>query len=789
MEKALKTLEFSKILSAAAAHASSLPAKEAILAIKPTNDLEAARELLAQVEEADRILYKHAANISFYFDDIGAELEKASVLSVLTMGELLKVYRMLKAARLVKSAIAKVPDDNIGRIRAISEGIFTDKTLEDDIDRSILSETEMSDNASPELKAIRAKIRKKGEEIRAKLNSYISLPAYSKYLQDNIITVRGDRYVIPVKAEYRSSIPGLIHDQSASGQTFYIEPFAIVELNNDLKALVIEEEREIERILREFTFRVSARCDTLQDSFVRLIRLDVIFAKAGYARETKAKLPILNNKGYINIVKGRHPLIAKDRVVPVDVRLGGDFDLLFITGPNTGGKTVTLKLIGLFEVMAMSGLFVPCLEAELSVFDNVFCDIGDEQSIEQNLSTFSSHIANIKNIIDNLTSKSLVLLDELGAGTDPTEGAALAVSISEYIKKSGARAVITTHYNELKEYAVVTERAENAGMDFDPSTYSPTYKLLIGTPSASNAILIAEKLGLKREITERAKGSISLGKMEFENVLRAMEESRRKAAENEARTAELLKEAEETFRKARIEQDKLFAQREKLNANVKQETKRLVEEAMEEVNEIVNAIKALLDDPSEQNLFEARKLRKTLTKYIIDEENEFAGFGDEAEGEIAEGDRVFVKPLKVEGDVVSLNPAKGIASVKLGNITSNFKIDDLTKLKPEKKEKKPPAPVIKPSAAPLRTESFSPELNLIGQTTMEAGANLDAYIDKASLSGLSEVRIIHGFGTGKLRESVQRRLRINPLVDSIRDGRFDEGGRGVTVAILKKKNK
>lgn len=785
--KALKTLEFGKILAAAAAFASSSPAREAILAVKPSNDIKEVIELLAEVDEADRILFEHAANLSFSFDDVGAELEKAAILSVLTMGELLKIYRMLKSGRNIKAVISKVPDDNINRIRAIADRIYTDKALEEDIDRSIVSENEMSDNASPELRAIRIKIRKIGDDIKNKLNSYISGREFSKYLQDNIITVRGDRYVIPIKAEYRSSVPGLIHDQSASGQTFYVEPLAIVELNNDLKTYLIEEEHEIERVLKEFTFRISSHVSELADSYIRIIRLDVIFAKAAYAGAIKAKKPIINQKGIIRIVKGRHPLIDRSRVVPLDVRLGGDFDLLFITGPNTGGKTVTLKLVGLFEIMALSGLFVPAQETELSMFDNVFCDIGDEQSIEQNLSTFSSHISNIRDIADRLTSNSLILLDELGAGTDPTEGAALAVSIADYIKNSGAKAVITTHYNELKEYAVVTPRAENAAMDFDPTTYSPTYKLMIGAPGASNAIIIAEKLGLKKQIVDNARGSITSEKMEFENVLNSLEISRRNAADNEAATAQRLAEAEETLKNAHAERDRLFVQREKLNANVKKETKKLVEEAMEEANEIIDAIKALLDSPNEQNLFEARRLRKSLSKYVVDEDNEFCGFGEEADGDIREGDRVLVRPLKVEGDVVSVNAVKGTASVKLGKLNSNFRIEDLLKLKSVTQTENTPSQITLQTSAPLKNESFSPELNLIGQTAMEAGTNLDAYIDKAILSGLSEVRIIHGHGTGKLRETVQRRLRINPSIESIRDGRYNEGGRGVTVAVIKTK--
>ena len=597
----------------------------------------------------------------------------------------------------------------------------------------------------------------------------------------NIVTVRGDRYVIPVKAEFKNQIPGLVHDQSASGQTVYIEPMVVVELNNDLKTHLVEEAIEIEKILRAFTMRVSVDVEPFKASFDTIVRLDVIFAKAYYAQAIKAIKPVLNDKGIININKGRHPLLNPDNVVPIDVKLGDEFDLLFITGPNTGGKTVSLKLVGLFELMAMTGMYVPAREAELSMFDNIFSDIGDEQSIEQNLSTFSSHIANIKRIIDNISNKTLILLDELGAGTDPTEGASLAMSISEYIRSSGAKAIITTHYNELKEYAVVTHRAENASMDFNPLTYNPTYRLIIGTPGASNALLIARKLGLKEEIVKRAEEGIKDNKLEFENVLQSLEIARRKALENEERTAELLKQAEITNQKAERERDRLFIQRERLNENVKKETKRLVEEAMEEANEIIDSLREILDDPTEANLFKARKLRKSLTKYIVNEENEFAGFGEEDDGTIQDGDTVLVKPLKVEGVVVSINAVKGTASVKLGKMNSTFKLDALVRLKA--KEKKPE--IIKSAPRALRNDAFSPEINLIGQTTQEGIVNLEAYIDKALLAGVHEIRIIHGYGTGKLREAVRATLKTHPHIKDFRDGIYGEGERGVTIATIK----
>ncbi|MBR2480709.1 MAG: endonuclease MutS2, partial [Clostridia bacterium] len=414
-EKTLKALEFHKILDSVASYASSEPAREAVRDIRPMRELSYVNELLEEVYEADKIAFEYATNLSFAFDNIDFVLEKASVMSVLTMGELLRVSRMLRVARSVKSTIAKVPDDSLKLIKGLANSIYTDKDLEEDIDNAIISDTEMHDRASDELRAIRIRIKKTGEQIKSKLYSYLTSPTYSKYLQDNIVTVRGDRYVIPVRAECKSAIPGLIHDQSASGQTIYVEPMAVVELNNVLKTHILEEQAEIERILRKFTVRVSTSVDQIKESFEKIVRLDVIFAKAYYANATRSVRPTVNEKGIIKIERGRHPLIDKDKVVPTDIRVGDDFDILFITGPNTGGKTVSLKLVGLLTIMGASGLYVPARVAELALFDEVFCDIGDEQSIEQNLSTFSSHIANIVRIIDNLSENSLVLLDELGA--------------------------------------------------------------------------------------------------------------------------------------------------------------------------------------------------------------------------------------------------------------------------------------------------------------------------------------------------------------------------------------
>lgn len=779
-ERTLRTLEYDKILEKAAAFAYSKNAKEAVKNIKPFTDAEDIKRALNETEEADIILFEHAINPSLNFDDVTQAIERAEILSMLSMGELLRIERVLRVARALQGQILNVPDERIVLLKQKASEIFTDKRLEDDIDKSIISDTEMSDNASTNLKNIRGKMKKIAENIKSKLLNYVNGSAYSKYMQDNIITVRNDRYVVPLKSEYKGIIPGLIHDQSASGATIYVEPMVIVELNNDLKTCMLEEAAEIDKILRAFTVRVGNEAEAIKSTFEIITDLDVIFAKAQYANATKSVKPVINKSGRIDIRKGRHPLIPAEKVVANDVRVGSDFNLLLITGPNTGGKTVCLKLTGLLVIMAMSGFFVPALYADIAVFDNVFCDIGDEQSIEQNLSTFSSHMKNTVNIINALTENTLVLFDELGAGTDPTEGAGLALNISRYVLSKGAKGVITTHYNELKEYAVVTDGVQNASMDFDPTTYSPTYKLIIGAPGASNALLIAEKLGLKKEIIDATRNGISGDKFEFENVLLSLEKSRKEAEVmlDEARKAK--EKAQEELSAAEKEKEKLFAQRERLNVSVKKETKRLVDEAMDEANDIIQELRALLDDPDESTIFRAQKLRKSLKKYVINEENEFKGMSEEEDGDIAVGDRVLVISLNSEGEVVKLNPVKGEAKVKLGKIETNVKLDNLRRLK--KTAKKAEKIKTSPTKMTLYNEQVSPEINLIGMNSEEALYALEEYIDKCLRVHLGEIRIIHGYGEGILRKAVQNYLKGRKEIVSFRDGNFTEGGKGVTIA-------
>jgi DNA mismatch repair protein MutS2 len=783
--KSINTLEFNKILTKVASFATSSTAKSSILSIHPFSDIEIVNRLLNEVEEADHAIYEYSVNPSFGFDDVSQIVKKAEIMSTLTFSELLKISALLRCSANIKKTIAKLNNTDHPLLLAHAREIYIDNELQEEIDRSIKGEDEMSDDASSELRGIRQKIRRENDNIKTRLYNFVSSSTYSKYLQDNIVTIRSDRYVIPIKAEFRSAIPGLIHDQSASGATVYIEPMAIVEMNNNLKSLMLDEAREIERILRLLTVMVSNKCDSISANLDKLSYLDEIFAKAKYASSIRAVKPRINNQGITEIEKGRHPLIADDKVVPTSIGVGRNFDMLFITGPNTGGKTVSLKLAGLLSIMGASGLFLPAREADICIYDEIYCDIGDEQSIEQNLSTFSSHIANIVKITENVVANSLVLLDELGAGTDPAEGAALAVAIADFLRTVGCKAIITTHYNELKEYAFVNERVQNASMEFDPVTYNPTYKLTIGSPGVSNAIMIAKKLGLNSKIIDAAQNGISQEKHQFENVLNALELARKSAAEKEEEISRLLAEARVTSKKAEAERDKLFAQREKLNENVKKETKRMVDEAMEEANEIIANMKALLDEPTEADLFKARALRKSLTKYVVNEENEFNEFDAVIESEpIIEGDMVVIKSLKTEGRVVSISYAKDTAEVSFGVLKSIFKIGDLLKVNKEGKTSTNTKEAHATSA--FRNDSFTPELNLVGQRVFEAESKLSDFIDKATIAGVNQITIIHGYGTGRLRDAVRRFLKGHAAILSLRSGEYNEGGGGVTIAALKR---
>lgn len=679
-QKSLTTLEYPKILDRLATFAQSQGGKKKASELVPYEKIADALHALNETAEADRVLFEYSLSPSFAVDDIGDILVKAKKGATLAIPDIMKVGRSLRVSRRLKYTIDKVKDCPL--LADMAMGLFENETLEKKIFDAFLSETEVADNASNELRAIRIRIRKLNDNVRSKLQLFITSPQYSKYLQDNIITVRGDRYVIPVKSDCKGTIPGLVHDQSTSGSTLFVEPMQIVELNNELKVELVNEQLEIEKILRNFSNQIEGCADGITYSYNTVVDMDMVFAKAQLAREYKATKPELNEDGVIDIRAGRHPLIDQKIVVPVSLALKKDEKMLLITGPNTGGKTVTLKLVGLFTLMAMSGLFIPAKSANLSIFDGVYSDIGDEQSIEQSLSTFSSHIKNTIGILDVITDKSLVLFDELGAGTDPGEGAALAVSIAEYLLRVGAKCFITSHFNDLKEFSLVTKGVVAASMEFDSNTFCPTYKLVMGAIGSSNALAIAKKLGLSDEIIENAKSKISVEKRQFDNVLTAAEKTRMKAAELVSEASIDRENAAKALKDAEIEKKRIEEKREKLDESIRKETKRLIENSVEEANDILEQIKEILNKPQveDKDLFEARKLKKQLENMTADYEKEAVVEDVKDDSPLKIGDNVFVKSLQKKGKLTSINQ-RGEAVVAFGKLTTKVKKDDYYKVK------------------------------------------------------------------------------------------------------------
>lgn len=678
--KSLNTLEYPQILARLSDFAQSQGGKKKARCLVPFETISEADDALNETAEADKVLFEYSLSPNFAVDDVADILIKAKKGAVLSIADILKVGRSLRVAHKIKKTLTGVKDCPI--LYDIASRLYENEPLEKSIFEDFLSETEVADNATAELRQIRIRIRKLNDNVRTKLQLFITSPQYSKYLQDSIVTMRGDRYVIPLKSDFKGSIPGLVHDQSASGSTLFVEPMQVVELNNELKVELVNEQLEIERILRNFSSTIMGSADNISWSYQNIVDLDMIFAKAQLAREYKAVRPTLNKEGYIRIRGGRHPLIDGHKVVPVSLQLEKDDKMLLITGPNTGGKTVTLKLVGLFTIMAMSGLYVPAKQADISVFDGVYSDIGDEQSIQQSLSTFSSHIKNTIEILDIITPKSLVLFDELGAGTDPGEGAALAVSIAEHLLKVGCKSLITSHFNDLKEFALVTRGVVAASMEFNSETFSPTYKLVMGAIGASNALAIAQKLGLNENIINSAKSKISAEKRQFDNVLTAAEQTRMKAAElvNEASIDR--ENAAKALKDAQIEKKRIEEKREKLDESIRKETKRLIENSVEEANDLLDKIKEILNKPQieDKDLFEARKLRKQLETMSADYEKEAVVDDVPDDSPLKIGDNVFVKSLQKKGKLVAINQ-RGEAQVSFGKLTTKVKKDDYYKVK------------------------------------------------------------------------------------------------------------
>ena len=679
-EKSLNTLEYGKILSLLAAHAQSEGGKALCLALRPATTAGEASLALDMTAEADRTLFEFSVSPSFAVDDIEETVVKSEKGAVLSIPEILRVGRALRVARRLVKAVTPVL--GVPGLKAMLGTLFSDDKLEKDIFDSFISDTEVADNATPELRAIRLRIRKLGDGVKTKLQLFVTSPTYHKYLQDSIVTVRGDRYVIPVKSEFKGAISGLVHDQSASGATLYIEPMQIVELNNELKTEKLNEQAEIERILRNFSTMISAHADRLKASYASIVEMDAIFARAQLAHEMKAVRPDLNEAGELAVKEGRHPLIDAKKVIPLTLALRADEHMLLITGPNTGGKTVTLKMTGLFVCMALSGLYLPAKSAKVPVFDGVYSDIGDEQSIEQSLSTFSAHIKNIIGILGKITPHSLVLFDELGAGTDPGEGAALAVSISDYVMSTGAKFLVTSHFNDLKEYALTTPGVVAASMEFDTATFRPTFKLVMGAIGTSNALDIATTLGLDPGIVERARGRISAEKRQFDSVLSAAEQTRRRAEQLVSDASLDRERAASALREAEQEKRIIVEKREKLDESIRRETKKLIEDSVEEADEILDRLKELANKETveDKDVFEARALKRKLENLSAKYDTESVVEDAPDPTPLRVGDDVWVRSLAKRGRLKGIN-ARGEAEVQFGKLAVKVKNGDYYKVK------------------------------------------------------------------------------------------------------------
>ena len=790
-ERTLRVLEFNSIREMLRDQAICAQTRERCGALLPVESIYEARELLSITNEAESLLIKKGAPPISPVRNILGSAKRASAGGVLSMSELLAIAHVLRMARGLRSYLG---DDSLEEKHPSLASLFNtlteNKKLENSILSAILSDEEMADDASGELLSIRRKMRSLHSKVRDVLNDMVHSPSNINLLQEPIVSMRGDRYVIPVKSEHKSQVPGVVHDSSASGATLFIEPMAAVEINNKLRELHSEEKDEIERILAALSGEAAEFSQPIEENYKAIIDLDFAFAKGKLARKMNASLPELNSDGIINIKKGRHPLIDEKKVVPTDIYLGKDFDTLVITGPNTGGKTVSLKTLGLFTLMAQSGLSIPAGSgSRLSVFENVFADIGDEQSIEQSLSTFSAHMTNIIKILDKANYNSLILFDELCSGTDPTEGAALAVAILERAKSLGAKVAATTHYSEIKLYALSTERVENAACEFDIASLRPTYKLLIGVPGKSNAFAISKRLGLSEDIIDHARELIDDENTRFEDVITSLEQHRARAQEeldkaSEAKAQSLLQRQE-----AEKERSRIKAQREKILNDARRDAKKIYEQAKSEADSIVKKMQKLLDESASANRSAIEEGRRELKKGL-----------DRAEGKLSEdvfrnkskkrldpnkitlGQAVEVTTMNSIGNVLTLPDKKGDLTVQVGILKIKTNVNALSPAREEKKKKNSQSYIVGESRM---YSDVKMELDLRGETVDDALLLVDKYLDDAALSHFESVTIIHGKGTGALRGAITDMLRHHPHAKSFRPGRYGEGEAGVTVVEIR----
>ena len=792
-EKVLHTLEYNKILDQLTEYAFSADAKSRCQKLRPITDRAQIEQLQQQTSDALSRLFKYGSLSFSGVTDIRDSLKRLEIGGALSAIELLRVCSLLESAKRAK-AFARSQEDNDqpdDSLTGLFAGIEPLTPLCDEIRRCILSEDEIADDASSTLHSIRRSMRGMNDKIRAQMNSMINNTTTRSYLQDTVITMRDGRYCLPVKAEAKSLVPGMIHDQSSTGSTLFIEPMAVVNLNNEYKELQLREQEEIEVILAGLSNLTASYATQLLADYELLTELDFIFARAAFAQTYNGVAPLFNDDGRIHIRKGRHPLLDPKKVVPIDVRLGEDFRLLIVTGPNTGGKTVSLKTVGLLTLMGQSGLHIPASErSELGIFDEVFADIGDEQSIEQSLSTFSSHMVNIIRILEQVNDRSLVLFDELCAGTDPTEGAALAISILSKLHLYGARIMATTHYSELKVYALSTPGVENACCEFDVATLSPTYRLLIGIPGKSNAFAISEKLGLPTDLITDAKGRISKSEGDFEDLIADLEKSRSTIEREQLEINQYKAEIESLKEKLEQKQERLDSSRDKILREANEQAYSILKEAKDVADETIRNFNKYgkAGAPVSEMEKERTRLRGKMDKAAqkMSEQKKASVPNHNVPKKLRIGDSVKVISMNLKGTVHSLPNAKGDLYVQMGILRSLVNINDLILLEEDaapgtKKFQKTSAGKIKMS----KSASVSTEINLIGKTTDEAIPLLDKYLDDAYLAHLPSVRIVHGKGTGALRNAVQAHLKRLKYVKSFHLGEFGEGAAGVTIAEFK----
>lgn len=788
-EKSLRVLEYFKIKDMLKEKASSSLGKEKVDALMPSSDLQWIKAGIEETNEATGIIIQKGSVPMGPILDINKSIKMAEIGSYLGPGQLLQIADTLRTSRRLKQYIESEEDveTKFPTLFGLANCIMTNRPFEDRIEISIISDTELSDNASHELKTIRRKIESKNTAIRNKLESIITSPSYQKYLQDSLVTIRQDRFVVPVKSEHKNSIKGMVHDQSASGSTFYIEPIAVVELNNELRTLRIDEKREIERILIELTGLVAEMAEGLKINLNTLTDLDFIFAKGKFSLDLKGIGPEFSTEKKFRIKNGRHPLIPKDEIVPSNIWLGESFNTLLITGPNTGGKTVTLKTVGLLTLMAQSGLHIPAdYGTSLCVFDQVFADIGDEQSIEQSLSTFSSHMTNIVDILENVTADSLVLFDELGAGTDPTEGAALAMAILNQLYEKKIRTLATTHYSELKEYAITHDGVENASVEFDVATLSPTYRLLIGVPGKSNAFEISRKLGLRDDVIESAKVYVHRDNIQFEEILSNIEKSRKEAEQERDEAIRLRLDIEKLKKRLAEKESKLNGQRDKIVSGAKEEARVILKKAKSESDEIIKSLRNLKTKSDKEKNKEIENMRKRMRDNL---DNVTENFLEEVEvvnvpKNLKIGDSVKLMNLGQVGTVASKVDKDGNLQVQVGIMKVKSNIKNLMLVKESVKEENLSFKKARKSMT-MKAKFASTELDVRGKNIEEARVIIDKFLDDAALANLESVRIIHGKGTGALRKGLQDFFRRHPHIKKHRLGDFGEGGDGVTICEIK----